>query len=252
MTSTLSWFRKQSSPATICLVFLLILGCFLTWMMPMFMGNNFAFVGQIFPRVWTLITYPFANTTLTSQAGPLFALFLALWVLMVGGTLERDHGSRNFWILWFSVTLISVLPLAIVRETALGTLIPVACLTVMWGTRYPDQIVQLLGIVPVPAKYIAMLSTLAVFFGYASNGTAWYIGLLACVGCLISYLYASNRIPKLRYGLKPAVASAYSRSKPTKAEREREDAFLKNVYDREKEREERERLRKLFESNSDL
>jgi hypothetical protein len=62
---------------------------------------------------------------------------------------------------------------------------------------------------------------------------------------LLSYLFASGRIPWLPY------AGPSTKYKPSKAQRAREQTFFDDVRKREQERTERERLRKLFESSFD-
>ena len=246
VTDPMKWFRRQPAPVSLVLTIVVIVGALLTWAKPDFMIEWFAFVGQVFPKVWTLFTYPLASSVLMSATGPIFTVFLAMWLLSVGRNLEGDHGGKKFLLLWFVTTLIGVIPLAIFGYGALGTLVPVAMLTVMWGTRFQNSTVMIFGLVPVLGKWVAVLSVLTVFFSYASTGSQFFAGFLACIGCLVAYLYASNRIPKVPYGLRHGVNV---KPKPTKAQIAKEKEYFDDVYRREKEREERERLRKLFEDS---
>ncbi|MBS1727990.1 MAG: hypothetical protein JST51_14830 [Armatimonadetes bacterium] len=245
----MKWFRRQASPVTFVLTGIVIIGALLSWAMPGFMLSTFGFDGHLIPKVWTILTYPFAESVLLSGgSGPIFAIFLALWLLGIGRNLEPDHGSRNFLLLWIGCTLVGVIPLAIFGYYAMGTLIPVAMLSVIWGTRFKDATVMLFGIVPILGKWIAVISVLSVFFSYAVTGSMIFAGILACVGCGVAYPYAANKIPFLPYGFRRA-SNAYVKAKPTKAQLKREKEYYDDVYRREKERDERERLRKLFEDS---
>ncbi len=241
-------FRPQTSPVTYGLTGVILLGALLTWGNPVWMTETFAMLGRPFPKVWTILTYPLADTVLLhAGTGPIFTVFLVMWLLGMGRNLEPEHGSAKFLGLWFALTLIGAIPLAIAGYSAGGTLIPVAMLSVIWGIRFKDATVMLFGLVPIAGKWLAVMSVLVVFFNYAVSGSQVLAGLLACLGCGVAYLYADNKIPKVRYGLK--FAQVQTQHKPTKAQVEREKQYYDDVHRREKEREERERLRKLFEDS---
>jgi membrane associated rhomboid family serine protease len=242
MQAALSWFRRQSRPATVILVGLFIVGNLLAWMFPAVIPNALGFDGNLFPKVWTVLTYPYFSGFI----GPINLVFLSMWLLSIGGRIENDHGQKNYWIIWLIATAVCALPLLFVKLPAYGYVAPVACLTVMWATRFPNEIVRLFMCIPVPAKLIGWMSAAGVFFIYAGQGSLWYVGLLACIGCILAYVFASNRIPKVSYGLG---YGSYVKPKKTKGQKQREDQYFSDVYLREKEREEKERLRKLFENS---
>lgn len=246
MNNALSWFRRQSAPVTVSIIGVLIIGTLLSWAIPSLAANLIFASKDVFSRPWSLLTYPFVNGILGSAVGPIFFVFLVIWLFQIGGQVERSHGGRNFGILWLIISVISVVPLLLVGASAAGTLIPVACLTVMWATRMPNSQVLLFGMLPIAAKWIGVLSVLGVFFSYASSGAMVLPGLLACTSCGLAFLYASNRIPKLNYGLG---YGSFAQQKPTKEQLRREREFEDDVKRRKQEREERERLRKLFESS---
>jgi membrane associated rhomboid family serine protease len=243
-------FRKPSgpspwktSPVTFGILTLLAIGLLLAWGSAGKLTAPLMFVGLEPWKVYTWFTYPY-----TVFMTPFSALFLGLWLYQIGTVTESEHGSKNFLLVWLGVCLISVLPLILVKASAEGSFLPVAALTVMWATRRPESTLMLFGLVPIKAKWIGVISALTVFFNYASAGSQFYIGIVALVGCLISFLYAANKITNVRYGFG---YGSYVKPKPTKAQKKKEEAYLGNVYEREKEREERERLRKLFESSLD-
>jgi membrane associated rhomboid family serine protease len=162
--------------------------------------------------------------------------------------LEYDLGSRRFLYLWLAASLIGVLPLVILKQPVVGMLVPGAILVTIWATRNPNQTVMVFMIIPVAAKWIGIAAVLGVFASYSGGTAQPLIGLAAVVGCIIGFLYARDMIPNLSYGRGSMNKQA---AKPTRAQKAREKEYYDDVYRREKEREEKERLRKLFEGSLD-
>lgn len=231
----------KSSPVTFGILALLVVGMLAAWGSGGKATAPLAFVGVEPWKVYTWLTYPY-----TVFLSPFSALFLGIWLYQIGTITEAEHGSKSFLLVWLGLCAISVLPLILVKASAAGSFLPVAALTVMWATRRPESTLMLFGLVPIKAKWIGVLSALTVFFNYASIGSEFYIGFIALVGCLVAFLYAANRIPNVCYGFGHG---SYLKPKPTKAQKKKEEAYFSDVFEREKEREERERLRKLFESS---
>jgi membrane associated rhomboid family serine protease len=243
MASVQSWFRRQTQPATIAIIAAIIIGHLITWGSNGAITKPFIFDGTPFPEIWSLFTYAYVG-----MPDPIYLLFLSLWLYSIGGIVESTHGTRNYIFLWIVTSAISVLPLMLVNGAARGPLLAESAVTVMWAARYPNQTIRLFMCLPVKAKWIGWLSVAVVFFFYAGSGSKLLTGLAACCGCGLAYLYAANKIPGLAYGLG---YGRYTKPKKTKAQKDREDAYYSDVFVREKEREERERLRKLFESSLD-
>jgi hypothetical protein len=244
LNDPMRWLRRQTNPITIGICFLLVLGSIASWLSPKF-GILVAFDGKILPRLWALLSYPYSGSSLAGS-GIIFLAFLIMWMWSIGGAIERDHGSRNFLLLWLLVTVLSSLSLAILQAPAVGVLLPEAAITVMWAARNKTVTVRMMGIIPVPSWVVGALLAAIVFFTYASTAAGILTGLVALTTCGLSFLYASNKIPKLSYGLG---YGSYTKRKPTQAQKKREAAFRADVFDREQERADRERLRKLFESS---
>ena len=239
----MKWFKRQTAPATIVLCALVIIGFFVDWSAPLFVKDFLSYPGLPIPKVWTLFTYTFFQIM-----SPIFLLFQVMWLFWVGSMLERDHGTRKFIYLWLVVSAIGVLPLSILQYPNSGMFIPDAILVSIWATRYPNMIIRLFMVIPVAAKWIGLIVVASVFFSYASGPSQIFVGFLAILGCIAGFLYARNQIPKLAYGLGHG---NYVKPKPTKAQLKREKEYFDDVYRREKERDERERLRKLFEDSLD-
>jgi membrane associated rhomboid family serine protease len=233
------WFRRQSAPATVVLCILLSLGAIVGTFTPKLAMANLAFDGSIFPRVWSLLTYPFIDVI------SIFFIFKVMWIYWVGSMLEYDLSTRKFSILWIIASAVGILPLAIFKAPAVGMLIPGAILMSIWGTRNPNMTIMVFMIVPVAAKWIAALTVIGVFLFYGGASSMPLVGLAAVSGCIVGFLYARNMIPNLSYGK----GSVTKRAAPTRAEKAKQQAYYDDVYRREKEREEKERLRKLFEGS---
>lgn len=236
----IKWFRSQTAPVTITLCALVIVGWFATWANPTVMTDLFTYAGVPFPKVWTLFTYPFFDFK-----PPIFLLLQVMWLFWVGSMLERDHGTKRFIYLWLAISVTGVIGLSLFGKPVSGMFIPDAILVAIWATRYPDMIIRLFMCIPVAAKWLGLIVVASVFFSYASGPGQVLSGFAAISGCIAGFLYARNMIPKVPYGLKYGTLN----QKPTRAEKARDQAYYDDVHRREKERDERERLRKLFEGS---
>jgi membrane associated rhomboid family serine protease len=240
MQDPMKWFRRQSAPVTVVLCASVVVGALFAWSSPAFALANLAYDGLPFPKIWTLFTYPFLE-----GMSPIFLLLQVMWLYWVGTMLERDHGTKKFVYLWLAVSVLGALAMTFTRSPAMGMLIPDAILVTIWATRYPNMMIRLFMCIPVAAKWIGVLVVASVFFRYASGPGQILTGLASISGCIVGWFYAKNKIPQLPYGLRYGV----SKPKPTRAEKARDQAYYDDVQRREKEREEKERLRKLFEDS---
>lgn len=228
----------RRTPVTIGLTALVVLGAVLTLGSARFMLETFGFDGSLLPKIWTAITFLFVN-----NLGPLALVFLPLWLVMVGGSVERDHTPARFGMILGIITVLSLLPFVILQQPISGILIVNSALTVIWATRQPNACVMVFGLIPVKAMWIGWLGVASVLVTYGAGNLP--LGILSLASCLIAFLYASNRLP-VRYGYSQYSAGP---AKQTKAQKVKEDAYLNDVFLREQERAERERLRRLFEGS---
>lgn len=190
-------------------------------------------------RPWTVVTHPIS----TWGIGPIGLLFACLWMWGIGGTLERESGSRRVLLLCLFVALAAgMLAWGIfalgARPTVLANpFLVLAGLTVVWATRNPELGITFMFVIPLKAKYLGWIAAGIAIFSvpivYAPAVALPLAGLWA---------FAANRLAWLPYA--PPVLSPY---RQTRREREREQAFLDDAHRREREREEKERLRRLFE-----
>jgi len=194
---------------------------------------------------WTLLTYPFVST-ISGGLGLVLFIFLMLWMVWALGSAERDLGVRKFLILW---GVFSVLPALLIYAAARESMpviaapeLPLAGMTMLWAIRNKTTTV-LLFFLPIPGVWLAAFTVAALFLQFYSDGIL--VAILACAHLPLAYLVAENKIPGFEY-TKPRASYGYI---PSKAAKVKESAFKDDVRKREKEREERERLRKLFESS---
>lgn len=235
------WWVRQGKPVTLTLIALSIVGALAVWSNPA-LALVLGYFGD-FRAPWTALTYPFAIGALTSGFGLISLVFLVMWLYSVGGLLERELGPQKYILVWVLLTLLPILFLIpFGRAGLVGSLLPVGGLTVIWATRYPSSPVMLMAMIPLQAKWLGFLSAGVVFFSYGAGGNL-LVGLLACGSLALAHVFARNMIPFFQY------AGAYSKPKPTKEQIERARAFEDEVRKRKQDREERERLRKIFESS---
>jgi hypothetical protein len=236
----------RMGPATIGLIALAVVPFLLAWLgLAQQLLAWFALVpSEALAKVWTLLLYPLANP---GDGGQIIGvLFLAYWLYMIGTSLEAEMRSGLLAVVSVILTLIgglawwlggSFLP----AGPQIGLFLPSAALTVLWAMRNPESTIMLMMIIPIKAKWLALLAGVVVLF--MAGNTAPLMGIFGLLPLLAAFLYATNRIPGLKYGQTVADVKA------TKKEKKEFSSYMDEVHKREKERDERERLRKLFESS---
>jgi membrane associated rhomboid family serine protease len=235
--------KRNAAPATTGIVVVLI-ACFVAiWAGATGFASQLVFYSapsMALARPWTFITYPFVAD---SAVGVIFA---CLWLWGLGGSLERDLGSLRFLIAWLVFSALSAI--FVLLGTALfhvpatplhSAWVPISMVTVMWGTRNPDAPITLMFVLPVTGKWIAWLSVALVLLG-----TSPQVAVFAAIPCALAYFFAANKIPFIPF------AKSDQRFMGTEKKWERYDkSYYDEVQRREKDREERDRLRKLFEGS---
>lgn len=223
------------SPGTIGLILLIGVG-FLTAYFSQAATNELVFdTLNAAHRPWTYLTYPFMSGSFIG------VLFSAMWLFWIGSSVEADIGTARMIGLWVVTTLLGAVLLQIgaglerTASMAAGPALGIGALTVAWGTRNPHARVLAFGLVPVFGWVIALVAVGIVFFSERPELAPFLTLPLALV-----YLYAANRLPFLPYGA--------GRRKSPKSNAQF-NQFREQFERRTKERAERERLRKLFESS---
>lgn len=197
---------------------------------------------QALAKPWTLATHPIAM----SAGGLLGVIFGSLWMWGIGAVVEREVSSKRF----AGIALLFAVLTALLAYTAsmvlgqgvnlLGIYPLLALVTVMWGTRYPEQTVMFMMIIPVKAKWLAWISAGLVFFSAEPRVAPFLI-----VPLVLGYFFAADKLPVPYYA-----GRSRRKDEPTYGRTGKVDtSFLDDVKRREQERAEKERLRKLFESS---
>lgn len=204
---------------------------------------------------WSLLTYPFLVTSL------LTLVFQGFWLYIVGGTLERSWGSRNFaalFFIWTAICGVVLLPVYYLSggnlDVPLSSLVlPNTCLTVAWAALDPDMELLLYGLIPVRAKWLALIDVGYVFFtwGY-SYGIP--MSLMALAGPAAAYYYV-RKMPRLNLGFRtPRSASRPRGRAPLLREEDgpgRERVTRVNPFAKKNEQQEIERLKRLLGEDDD-
>jgi len=188
-----------------------------------------------FARPWAALTYPWGSTG--DGRGLIFELLLFLWLYQLGNALEREVSKGTWVAVFLAGTLAPALCLLAAPQPVvlIGAYVPVAALALYWCGRSPHDVLSFWGL-PLARKWLALIILLLVVF---SIGTGVPVaGLIAGIPLALFYVAGTRR-----WSLEPR------RRKESRKEQAEFNQFIDDVRDRERERDERERLRKLFESS---
>jgi len=169
--------------------------------------------------VWQLVTYMFLH----DPGGLLHILFnmLGLWVF--GATLERTWGTREFLKYYFicgvgagiCVVLANVLFSPTLETRTIGASGAIFGLLLAFAYLFPDQRLLVEFIVPMKAKYYAMIFGAAEFL-FSLQGTGGGVSHIAHLGgMLIGFVYLKSK--EKRY--KPYSARNVRRTTPVESVR---------------------------------
>lgn len=244
-----SVLRRQGQPATIAIIIISAALFFWTFASPQSPITSYiGFLPALFAdHPWSILTYPYAADA--SQSAFIIVLFECFWMYGIGGGVERELGTTKFLLFWIAMTILPALfmfaaMVALHVEAPLVFMyLPLSGITVAWCARNPNAKVLFMMVIPILGKWIGWITVGIVLFDYGRGNPL--LGVIACLHMLVAYLYATNRIPFLQYSSSPLFTRKREGWKPV----ERNDSYFAEVRKREKEREERERLRKLFEGS---
>lgn len=173
-------------------------------------------------RPWTLLLYALFSVH------PLPLLFQGYWLYMVGGTLERSWGGRNFAVVTGALTLASALGMLLASQifdvpVALqGPALALGSLTVAWAAMDPDMPIYFWALIPVKLKYLAFISVAVTYFSYGLSSGA--LGPLMALGTLAgpaaAWFYV-RKAPRLNIGFRAPRDSMSSRFQTLLKNRER-------------------------------
>lgn len=238
--------RKQRAPVTTVIVAALIVSSLIFFFTQGRGMDAFAFNVDWLGKPWSLILYPFAYIGVGGIGTLIFSLFMIAWLFFSGGAVEREQGTARFIGIWLAFTILPALfywlGLTVLNGgggSLAGPYMPVVALSLLWTARNPTATFNLWGVLPLSGKVLSWILVAGTFFLYGSQ--APLLGIFAILHLGVAFLFATNRLPGLAYSAPKPVDRA------EKMRRAREDAFLAEVAERERERREQERLRELFE-----
>lgn len=237
-----SGLARLRQPATTALVGAIVLSYVLAYAQVLDWSALAFFPERLWQTPWTALTYPFS----IPPSAVFTVLFASLWLWGIGGDIERRDGPLRMGGLWLGFSALCALSVWVGHLIVGGAGAmaspwnSIAAFTVIWGTRNATAQVTLMFVLPISGKWLAWLSAGLVFF---SMPQAPQLAPFAAAPLILAYLYAANRLPS--WGATGPKKASTGRGKVYG------EPYFEEVKRREKEREERERLKKLFESSLD-
>lgn len=238
---------RSSTPATFVAIGLLAVAFLLSWLPSSgaFLGENVTLQVPGF-QPWQLLTYPL----FTGMFGGALLCFLfgMMWLFMIGKTLEPSIGSRAMTVLLLLMTLVGGLffwvgaALSGVESMLFAPFLPISYLTVLWAAKYPEQTILFMMFIPLKAKYLALLTAAIVLFGYGAGMPL--LGVILVIPMAVIWFYAASRIGALQ-----SIPGVSAKATQKKRDDREFRGYIDKVREKEQERAERERLRKLFEDS---
>lgn len=195
-------------------------------------------------RFWGFLTYP-----LVVPIEPFFLIFQGLWLWSFGSMIESRLGTAGLLREFIIGTIVCGVCLALVAVPLEGSLLltspwlPIAFITVMACAWSPNQQI-LFWMFPLQLKWLALITGIFAVWIYGMG--APLVGLGAAVPLALGWFYGSGKLGPLSPGVNP-----FAKRQEKKRENRAFDEFYSKVREREQERAERERLRKLFEDSID-
>lgn len=254
MDGVKGWVRQNGSPVTAGLIGSLFVAALLNWFLKM--PEIFALGGDSLSRPWSFLTYPWAYSPLTNSLSMVCFFFMLMWLFSVGPGLEREMGSGRFAAFWAAFTVVPGILMWLVGGFGLygGPFIPEAAITIAWCFRNRGQSINLYGILPVPAPWLAAITAFGTLMVHGSQNPLF--GVAATAPLALAMLFAQDRLPIAFGGGRGRSgfggfggARVKTKVHANRAQAQYDEAYYDDVLRREKERDERERLRKLFESS---
>ncbi len=236
------------SPATFGLIGLLIVFFLIGWGATSHdFLNSLAFQPANFVSApWTILTY-----WLVQPIGGflLWILFEWYWLWLMGAPLEEKLGSRGLLIIFLAGAVLTAIGFslgALIHDRTGAMLVfpetAICCLSALWAAHFGQGQVCFWGF-RIKAFWIAVFycGVSVIHIGYGAP----LLGVMAVAPALLFWLYGTRG--REAFGIKKKVVKD-SRGRQYGSQKEF-DEFIDTVREKEKKREEQERLRKLFEGS---
>ncbi len=250
-----SWLRHQAAPVTIGFLASLIIFAFVWWLSGAKGMEKFVLAPGWQSQPWTLFTYPWAQLPFVSGFAIIGFVFMIMWTFWTGSFVERDLGAIKYAGLWAVMILLPALfqvllgPLVSQVYGTAGLWLPLGGVTIVWCARNPKAQIMMYGIIPMSGQILAIVTLVSTIL-LAGFGNP-LLGIISALHLPIAYAFALNKIPFWPYS---RGAGGFGRSRASDSQflhktEKMDKGYYDDVKRREKERDERERLRKLFESS---
>ena len=168
--------------------------------------------------IWQVVTYMFLHGGITH------ILFNMLMLWMFGMPIEQDWGTRRFLRYYFSCGIAAAVCVLVVSmlthdwtTPTIGASGAILGVMVAFGVLYPEQVILLMFLFPMKAKYLVMITAaieVLVLLKYGTNTGVSTVGHVG--GMAFGYLYLKRRIPMLRI---PDLGGAYRQWKMQRAKK---------------------------------
>ena len=232
-----AWAARQGAPVTVALLVTLVGTALAGWLTQGRSTVPLALAGN---QPWGLLTYPWAYSPLTSSFGLIFLLFSMMWLVTYGGAVERDLSTPRFAVFWILATLLPGLVALVLRLPLDGPWLPIAALVVAWCARNRGAALNFWGI-PLSSSVLAAIVAGTVVFSYGAGNPLF--GLFMALPLGVAWAFGGGLLPTAYSG-----SSSKRRKESTvRGGTVYDKKYFEDVKAREIEREEQERLRKLFE-----
>jgi membrane associated rhomboid family serine protease len=142
----------------------------------------------MFTRPWTLVTYMFLH------GGLMHILFNMLGLFFFGSQVEARLGGRRFLTLYF-ISGVSGAVLSYILSPAspiVGASAGVFGVMLAFAKFWPDEVIMIWGIIPVPARVLVIITTLFAIwsgFGGVGSGIAHFAHLGGYAGAFLYLLW---------------------------------------------------------------
>jgi len=149
--------------------------------------------GEVATRPWSLVTYQFIN------GASMFWFFISMLVLWImAKPLESGWGSPRFLVFWLVATFGASVTGALIGVPLTDGRAVSGSILFTFATLFPDQEFLIFFLIPVKAKYIAIVTGAFLVFTGLMLGLA--AGLAYVAGMSAGYLFflATRRLPTRR------------------------------------------------------
>jgi membrane associated rhomboid family serine protease len=177
---------------------MIIIACVVTYVIQLIAGRPMVEIFALCPFLvveryyfWQLFSYMFLH------GGVTHLLFNMLSVFMFGCEMERHWGSKRFFRYYVITGVGAGLCVFFIPSNytvfTLGASGAIYGILLAYGLTFPDRIIYLYLLFPIPAKYFVMIMGGIVFLSTLSSANTGISNFAHLGGMLVGYLYLKSR-----------------------------------------------------------